>query len=98
MRKTVRFGPLRIDLQLLDPVAGSGLGARRFTAFATKTGLESTDVPGLKPDPSERVVTADCKNCPGIDLPAVGVAADAIAADTLSVYGEVAEGSRDGQR
>lgn len=98
MRIRVLVGPPRIELQLLDLLAGSRQGARTFTAFATDTGLASTDVGGPKPNPSELIITADCKNLPRIDLPAVGLAGDAISSDTCSIYGEVAEGSREGQR
>jgi hypothetical protein len=86
VRIFVLAGLLRIQLQLLDSLARSGRSARTFVTFAANTILASTDVVGLAPDPFERVVTADCPNGLGIDLPADGVAGDAISSDTGSVY------------
>ena len=85
MRIFVLAGLPGIQLQLLDPLTGSRRGAGTFTAFAANTILASTDVVGLAPDPLERVVTTGCPNGLRIDLPADGVAGDAISSDTCSV-------------
>ena len=88
----------RIQLQFLDPFAGCGPVAGTLTAFAANTILASTDVVGFTPDPTERIVTTDRQNGPRVDLPADGVARDAISSDACGVYGEVAKNGRDGQR
>ena len=98
MRIFVLAGLPRIQFQHLDPLARSGPGAGIFTAFAANTILASTDVVGFTPTPSECFVTADRPNGPGVYLPAVRINRDAISSDNRSVYGEVAEGSRNDQR
>ena len=87
-----------IQLQFLDPLAGCGPVAGTLTAFAANTILASTDIVGFPPDPSERVVTTDRPTGLGIDLPAVGVARDAITSNGCGVYGKVAKDSRNDQR
>jgi len=98
MRIFVLAGLPRIQFQHLDPLARSGPGAGIFTAFAANTILASTDVVGFTPDPTERIVTTDRQNGPRVDLPADGVARDAISSDACGVYGEVAKDGRDCQR
>ena len=91
MRIFVLLGLPRIQLQLFDSFTGTGPGAGTFTAFAANTVLASTDIVGLTPDPTERVITTDRPTGPGIDLPADEIARDAISSNACGVYGEVAK-------
>jgi len=79
-----------VQLQLLDATAGSGLGTGMAIAFAANSIFPSADVVGFTPDPFERFITTDRPVGLGVDLPAVGVARDAISSNACGVYGEVA--------